>query len=374
MNILCINPGSATLKHALFDVKDHSHATCTYRDRKRYDRERQFSEILTTLLSRCQETCSLSAIAVRVVHGGERFTSPTIVTEEVLAHIEMLTPLAPLHNPLALSTLRTCLKDCRDIPAIAIFDTTFHATIPMEAKRYALPYQLSEKLGIYRYGFHGIAHHFNYIALSRHQESRRNAHLISCHLGSGSSLCAILHGKSIDTTMGFTPLGGIPMGTRCGDIDPGIITFLQRENGMTPGDIDELLNHHSGLLGLSGKSADLQELERLTLNGDARSEAALDLLSYRIATTIGAYQVALGGLDALVFSGGIGQHSAFMRTSICHRLTHLGIVLDPGRNTHPPLDEVTAIHGPASTTSVWIVATDEEQLMALEACKVRESR
>lgn len=366
MKILCINPGSATLKYTRFDIRGESNVTCEERETTRYSCERHFSELLREILSRNREASSLGAIAVRVVHGGSYFTQPTRVTDEVCARVAALCPLAPLHNPLALLTLQICKEQCGDLPTFAVFDTTFHTTIPDEARRYALPYQLCESLGIYRYGFHGIAHHGNYVALSQLQEVRRKARVISCHLGSGMSICAILHGKSIDTTMGFTPLAGIPMGTRCGDIDPGITLFLQREHGMNVGEIENVLNHQSGLLGLSETSADVQELERLGDLGDLRAQEALKLVTYRIATMIGAYHVALGGLDVIAFSGGIGQHSAKMRTAICQRVRHLGIKLDDERNSRAMTQDETPIHDRGSSVAVVVVRSDEERLMALD--------
>jgi len=313
----------------------------------------------------------VSVVVHRVVHGGERFDEATVITEEVLAQIEALNPLAPLHNPVNVAGIREMRRLFPAVPHVAVFDTSFHHTLPAFAYLYGLPYEFYEKKAVRRYGFHGTSH--SYVALRAAQFLGRRPNeleLVSCHLGNGSSLCAVDHGRSMDTTMGFTPAEGLIMGTRCGDVDAGILAFFQRDQGLSAVQAEELLNKKSGLLGLSGISSDMREILKAADEGNARALLALKTYCYRVRKYIGAYVAAMGGLDAVVFTGGIGQGSAMVRALALQGLKCMGITLDEERNrTARGFDEVCRISADDSKIIVLIVPTDEERMMAREALR-----
>jgi acetate kinase len=311
----------------------------------------------------------VSVVAHRMVHGGEKFTEGTLITDEILSEMEALNPLAPLHNPVMLAGIREMRRLYPAVPHVAVFDTAFHSTLPAHAFLYGLPYELYEKKAVRRYGFHGSSH--SYIALRAAQFLKRRPNalrLVSCHLGNGSSLCATDHGRSIDTSMGFTPLEGLIMGTRSGDLDPGVIGFLERD-GLTGAQIDEMLNKKSGLLGLSGVSSDMREILTAADQGNRRALLALKAFCYRVRKYIGAYVAALGGLDAVIFTGGIGQGSAVVRALALQGLECMGIALDEKRNGEARGDEVGRISTDDSKVAVLLVPTDEERMMAREALR-----
>jgi acetate kinase len=321
---LVLNPGSSSLKFACggeSGVIEHA----------------RMAEATAEVLARFPD---VDAVGVRVVHGGSRFVAPTIVDDAVLDGIRELSSLAPLHNPLAVEVIEEVRRTLPNIPIVAVFDTAFHQTMPEVASTYAVP----PELGVRRYGFHGIS--YAYIA-SRIKVEK----LIACHLGNGASVCAMRDGKSVDTSMGLTPLEGLVMGTRAGDIDPGVVVSLARQGV----DVDDLLNHRAGLLGLSGISADVRTLQD---SPDPRAQLALDVFAYRVAKYVGAYAAVLGGVDALVFTAGIGEHSATVRARVCSRLTHLGIILSDALNRAPAKSE-RLIGG-----KVWVVPTNEEAEIA----------
>lgn len=332
MAVLALNPGSSTLKFALYD------------DERLIDKG--VVEVTEGMGKAAAEVIArqpVDAVGCRVVHGGARFVTPVRVDDAVLDEIRALSPLAPLHNPLAVEVLVEARRALPAAPIVAVFDTAFHQTLPPVASTYAIPHSL----GLRRYGFHGISH--GYIA-----SRLRRPRLISCHLGNGASVCAIRDGKSVDTSMGLTPMEGLVMGTRSGDVDPGLVLHLLRQ-GMSVDAVDDLLNHQSGLLGLSGVSGDMRTLEK------AGAEAAMEVFAYRVAKYIGAYAAVLEGLDAVAFTGGIGEHSSSMRRRICARLGFLGIVLDEGRNAAVKGEEALVSSG---AVEVWVVPTDEEAEVA----------
>jgi len=311
----------------------------------------------------------VSVVVHRLVHGGEKFTEGTLITEEVLAEIEKLNPLAPLHNPVMLAGIKEMRRLYPAVPHVAVFDTAFHHTLPAYAFLYGIPHELYEKKAVRRYGFHGSSH--NYVALRGAQFLKRRPNelrLVTCHLGNGSSLCAVDHGRSIDTSMGFTPLEGLIMGTRSGDLDPGIISFLERD-GLTSAQIDEMLNKKSGLLGLSGVSSDMREVLTAADQGNRRALLALKAFCYRVRKYIGAYVASLGGLDAVIFTGGIGQGSAVVRALALQGLECMGIALDEKRNNDARGDAVTVISSDNSRVAALVVPTDEERMMAREALR-----
>jgi len=264
----------------------------------------------------------VDAVGHRVVHGGERFREPLLIDDDVEAELVALADLAPLHNAPALAAIDEARQTLPNVPHVAVFDTAFHATIPETAATYALPRRLREGLGIRRYGFHGLSVQW---AAERIQVER----LVVCHLGGGCSVTAVRDGRSVETTMGFTPLEGVPMATRSGSIDPGALLHLLRTAALTVDELDHVLEHESGLLGLSQISDGVEELER---SDDPGAELALDVYSYRIAAAVGSVAVALGGIDALAFTAGVGEHSALVRERVCSRLAHLGVALDVEAN------------------------------------------
>ena len=311
----------------------------------------------------------ISVVAHRVVHGGEFFTEGTLITDEVLAKIEALGPLAPLHNPVNLVGIRALQKLVATAPHVAVFDTAFHHTLPMHAYLYGLPYEMYEKKGIRRYGFHGTSHHFVSLRAAQFLQSRPNGlRIVSCHLGNGASICAVDHGRSVDTSMGFTPAEGLIMGTRCGDVDAGVLAFLERNDGTTAVQSEQILNKQSGLLGLSGVSSDMREILQAAGDGNARALVALKAFCYRVRKYIGAYVAAMGGIDVIIFTGGIGQGSAEIRALALQGLECMGVKLDTERNRNARgFDEVCRLTTDDSPVTVLVVPTDEERMMAREA-------
>ncbi len=274
----------------------------------------------------------LFGIGHRVVHGGELFREPTLITEQVIAAIRRLIPLAPLHNPANLLGIEFLRETFPQVPQVAVFDTMFHQTLPPQAYHYALPYDFYERFHVRRYGFHGTSHYFVAKEAARHLgKALEETTVITLHLGNGASATAIKNGRSVDTSMGLTPLEGLVMGTRCGDLDPALHFYLLRETGMSPEELERLLYSQSGLKGLGGVS-DMREILELENQGNVRARLAADLFCYRIKKYIGAYVAILGRIDALVFTGGIGENVPVMREKVCQGLEHLGIAVDQAKN------------------------------------------
>ncbi len=324
----------------------------------------QAFDVVSDILNRKSENAEpIEAVGHRVVHGGELFKNPTKINDDVIAGIESCIPLAPLHNPASLSGIHAAQKRFPSIPHVAVFDTAFFSTMPPRAYLYAIPKELYTEKGIRRFGFHGSSH--EYVArrcadLLRVDFARFSC--ITCHLGNGVSLSAVENGQCIDTTMGFTPLEGVAMGTRSGDIDPGLIFHLVRE-GMTVNEIENILQKQSGLLGLSGTSFDVRTLEQAGFEGDQDAQTALDVFAYRIRKALGGFFAALGHVDAVIFTGGIGQNSTFLRHHVVDGLESIGLLLDSVRNrTHNGQEaEISHIDGPVK---IWIILTNEELMIA----------
>jgi acetate kinase len=393
--ILVINAGSSSLKYSFYDTADESrHAKGLVerigldgtrlkhrgpngelkREMEKADHAAAFKAMMTELTSKesgvISSAAEVSVVAHRVVHGGEKFTEATLLTDELLAEMEKLNPLAPLHNPVSIAGIREMRKLFPAVPHVAVFDTAFHHTLPAYAFLYGLPYEFYEKKAVRRYGFHGTSH--NYVALRAAEFLKRppnGLRLVSCHLGNGASLCAVDHGRSVDTTMGFTPLEGLIMGTRCGDLDPGVVAFLEREDKLTASKSEELLNKKSGLLGLSGISSDMREILRAADQGNRRALLALKAYCYRVRKYIGAYVASMGGLDTVIFTGGVGQGSAVVRALALQGLECMGITLDDKRNREASGDEISRISTDDSKVAVLVVPTDEERMMAREALR-----
>ena len=299
---------------------------------------------------------TLLAVGHRVVHGGQHYSAPVLIDAKVLMELETLVPLAPLHQPHNLATIRALLETMPSLPQVACFDTAFHRTQPAVAQRFAIPRRFADE-GVRRYGFHGLSYEYIASVLPTLEPTLADARIIVAHLGSGASLCALHKGRSIATTMGFSPLDGLVMGTRCGSIDPGVLLYLMDRHNMDARALEQLLYHQSGLLGVSGISNDMRTL---LASDDPRAQEAIELFVYRVGREIGSLSAALGGLDALVFTGGIGEHSAVIRAKVCHQAAWLGLELDDSANEAAS----TRISKPGSKLSAWIVPTDENLMIA----------
>ncbi len=314
---------------------------------------------------------TISGVGHRIVHGGEEYAESVIIDKDVIRVIDENSELAPLHNPAHLMGIKAAMELFPSSPQAAVFDTAFHQTMPPAAYMYGLPRDMYEKYKIRRYGFHGTSHRYVATeAVAMMKRSMENTNVISCHLGNGASITAIAHGKSIDTSMGFTPLAGLVMGTRCGDLDPAIVLYLL-ERGYTAEELNEILNKESGLIGLSGISNDLRDLEKAAEEGNKKAKEALEVYAYQIRKYIGAYAANIVKIDILVFTGGIGQHGTRMRERICHRLENIGIFMDYRRNL-----EIGASSGVISTnyspTAILVVPTNEELQIAIDTYNLIE--
>jgi acetate kinase len=337
------------------------------------------SQAVTIILEtvRKRSDAALTAVAHRVVHGGAQFTRPAVIDSRVEATIESLCPLAPLHNPVALTGIRAARTALPDIPHVAVFDTAFHASLPQHARHYALPHELTQRLGIRRFGFHGTNHAYVGRTVAEHMRARvQDLRIVSCHLGSGSSITAIEYGRSVETSMGMTPLEGLIMGSRAGDIDPGVLLHLLRTGELDVQSLDELLNRESGLKGLTG-TPDMRAIEERAAVGDEHCRLAIEAYVHRVRKYIGAYAAVMDGVDAIAFTGGIGENSATIRSRIGHRLRHLGAILDEDANRDVRVDTarpVARISAPESRMQLFVVRADEEMAIALEAAKLLEQQ
>ncbi len=312
----------------------------------------------------------IDAVGHRVVHGGEKFSHSAIITPSVKATIRVCIALAPLHNPANMTGIEACEAAMPGVPQVAVFDTAFHQTMPPAAYMYALPYELYEEYRIRRYGFHGTSH--GYVAqrcadiLGRPIEDLK---IVTCHLGNGSSIAAVKNGKCIDTSMGLTPLAGICMGTRCGDIDPAIVTFIMEKEGLDMKGIDALMNKKSGVLGVSGVSSDFRDLYAAADSGNDRAKMAIDMFIYQCKKYIGAYAAAMGGIDAVVFTAGVGENNDDIREKAVEGLAFMGIQIDKEKNRGLRGTEAN-VSAPASTAQVLVIPTNEELAIARETEKV----
>ncbi|MGE6539591.1 acetate kinase [Bacillus luti] len=311
----------------------------------------------------------IGGIGHRVVHGGEKFADSVLITDEVLADIEELSDLAPLHNPANIVGIKAFQEVLPNVPAVAVFDTAFHQTMPESAFLYSLPYEYYEKFGIRKYGFHGTSH--KYVTeraaelLGRPLESLS---LLSCHLGNGASIAAVEGGKSIDTSMGFTPLAGVTMGTRSGNIDPALIPYIMEKTGQTVEEVLNVLNKKSGMLGLSGFSSDLRDIEQAEEEGNHRAEVALEVFVGRIHKYIGSYAARMKGVDAIIFTAGIGENSALIRERVLEGLEFMGVYFDPKRNDIR--GEEAFISFPHSPVKIIVIPTDEEVMIARDVLRL----
>ncbi|MCE5204385.1 MAG: acetate kinase [Actinomycetia bacterium] len=398
MKVLVINSGSSSIKYRLYDESNPTPLvrgavsrigqTGSTLDYTSYAEHQCLSvaaptheaglrllvdSLLDERLGVVRDVREIGAVGHRAVHGGSAFRGSVLIDDAVIRKMEECVPLAPLHNPPNLVGIRAARKILPHAEQVAVFDTAFHSTMPAKAFLYALPYEYYERYGIRRYGFHGTSYRY---VLARSCEILRckpsDVRMIVAHLGNGSSMVAIDQGRSIDTSMGLTPLEGLMMGSRSGDIDPGVIFHLRRELGMGVDQIDELLNTKSGLLGVSGVSNDVRDLVEGVAAGNERCAIALDMFAYRAKKYIGAYAAALGGLDVMVFTGGIGENSALVREMICADLGFLGLELDEDRNTSTVGAEGT-ISADSSRVRILVVPTDEEWMIMQDTLAIVRS-
>ena len=316
----------------------------------------------------------VKAVGHRVAHGGEFFPESCIVTEEVKSKIRSLFEIAPLHNPANLEGVLSIEKVLPGVPQVTVFDTSFHQTIPAVNYMYALPHAYYDKYRVRKYGFHGTSHKYvAHKAAEYLEEPIERLKLITCHLGNGSSIAAVDQGKVVDTSMGMTPLAGLMMGTRCGDLDPSVVNYLKYTLNITGHELDEILNKKSGLLGISGVSSDKRDVEEAALHGNKRAQLASDMLNYQIKKIVGSYIAAMGGVDAIVFTGGIGEHDEIARAKVCHHMDWLGIRIDTEKNKHP-VGDVCEITAWGAKVRTLVIATDEELMIARDTKEVIEEK
>jgi len=393
MKILVLNSGSSSIKFQLFQMQNEvslasglveqigdknssgkiKYQSCggeifTIEKKENIDTHAKGLELITTLLKESSillDLNELSAIGHRVVHGGEKFSKPTIIDEEVICEIEKLIPLAPLHNPANLDGIKVTRKLCPSVPQVAVFDTAFHATLPQHAFIYAIPYELYENDGVRKYGFHGTSHHFVVKEAAKYlNKDINNINAITLHLGNGASMAAVKNGKCIDTSMGLTPLEGLVMGTRSGDLDPAILFYLARKKSLSIDELDMLLNKESGLKGICGNN-DMREVEKMAKDGNKKAKLALDMFAYRIKKYIGSYSAVLGSVDCIVFTGGIGENDIDTRQRCCANIDNLGIKLDINNNNKRS-SKILSIGSEGSKVKILVIPTNEELEIALQ--------
>ncbi len=389
MKVLVINCGSSSLKYQLINMEteeslaqglverigiEGSILTQKVPGRDKYIIEQPMADhkdaiklVLDALVDGNHGVISsmdeISAVGHRVVHGGEKYSESVVIDDAVMESLEECVKLAPLHNPANIIGINACKSLMPNTPMVAVFDTAFHQTMPKTAYMYPLPYELYTKYGIRKYGFHGTSHKYVSAECAKLMgKDIKDVKIITCHLGNGASLAAIKDGHCLDTSMGFTPLEGIAMGTRCGNIDPAIVTFLMNEGKMTAKEVDNLMNKQSGVLGLSGVSSDFRDIEDAAKEGNERAILALNVYNYRVREMIGAYAAAMGGVDAVVFTAGLGENAIETRAEICKGLEFLGIEIDDAKNN--VRGKSTEVSKDGAKVKVFVIPTNEELVIA----------
>ena len=390
MKVLVLNCGSSSIKYKLYDMTTKevmaqggieklglpdSFLKFTLADGSKKIIEKNMPEhtvgveLILEVLTNAEYGCiksleEIDAVGHRLVHGGEKFNTSVVITPEVIKQMEACTDLAPLHNPANLKGVAAITKILPNVPQVGVFDTAFHQTMPAHAYMYALPYEYYEKYGVRRYGFHGTSHRYvsrracEFLGLDY-----ENTKIITAHIGGGGSITAIKNGKSIDTSMGLTPVEGLVMGTRCGDVDLGAMTYLMEKEGLDAAGVNAVINKKSGVMGVSGVSSDMRDIEAAIAAGNERAKLALDMFEYRLLKYIGAYTAALNGVDVLVFTGGIGENQMQTRDFICRGLEYLGVKYDAELNSKTRGEEIE-ISTPDSKVRVVVIPTDEELTIA----------
>ena len=392
MKILVLNCGSSSIKYALYNMDDKSVMTSGGAERVGLDGafvkvklpngEKKtvmhdipehtegvkfiFSLLTDPEIGVIKDLNEIHAVGHRMVHGGEKFNKSVVLTDEVLKTFEECIDLAPLHNPANLKGVKAVSELMPGLPQVGVFDTAFHQTMPAHSYLYAIPYELYEKYGVRRYGFHGTSHRYvskrvcDFLGVNPADKK-----VITCHIGNGGSIAAVDGGKCVDTSMGLTPLEGLMMGTRSGDIDGGAITFLEKKLGLDADGMSNLLNKKSGVLGITGISSDMREIESANDEGNERAKLALDMYSYRIKKYVGAYAAAMGGCDIIVFTAGVGENQASMREDVCKNMEYMGVKLDVEKNKTIRGEEAI-ISTPDSKVTVCVIPTDEELMIATD--------
>lgn len=394
MKILVLNSGSSSLKYQVIDMDTEEMVAKGYFERigqansflthKVHGEKHKFEhyaknheQAISFVISRLvnphygviKDLNELGGIGHRIVHGGEKFTQSTLINDEVIEEIERCSDLAPLHNPAAVLGIRACQKIVPDMKMVAVFDTSFHQTMPKERYIYPIPYQYYKKYGIRKYGAHGTSHQYvaNRVAEMMGKDVKE-LKIVNCHLGQGASVCAIQDGQSVETSMGLTPLGGIPMGSRSGDLDPSIVTYLMRKENLTPDEMEHILNKQSGVYGISGISVDFRDIEVDAAAGGKHAKLALDNYHYLVACYVARCIVAMQGIDVLTFTAGVGEKGPISRKAICDQLAFLGVKLDDEKNKIR--GEEIEISSPDSKVKVFVVPTNEELMIARETLRI----
>lgn len=398
MIILVLNCGSSSLKYQLLDMKNEEvydllakglverigmEVGCIKHQatgKEKFEKEMPIEDhtvgikaVLDALLDKEYGVLStledIEAVGHRVVHGAEEFVCSQLITDAVVAQLEKCSVFAPLHNPANILGIKAVTAVLPTVPQVGVFDTAFHQTMPAYAYMYALPHEYYDKYRIRRYGFHGTSH--KYVSAKGAKFAGLElgySKIITCHLGNGSSIAAVVNGKSIDTTMGFTPLEGLIMGTRCGNVDPDVVTYIQEKEGLTPAEMSKVLNKKSGFLGLSGVSSDARDLNAAANDGNALAKLTLKKLTYDITKFIGAYAAAMNGVDLIVFTGGIGENNSRLRRRVCENLTYLGVKFDYDANTVRGEDAMLTL--PDSKVKVALITTNEELMIARDTMEI----
>ncbi len=397
MNVLVVNAGSSSLKYQLFDTDSgvvKAKGNCerigidgrlTHKvpgkedyvlDTEMKNHEDAVKNVIKALTDDkigCISSMSeIQAVGHRVVHGGSYFSGSVLANDDVMEKLEMCIDLAPLHTPPAIMGIKGCVAAMPGVPQVLVFDTAFHQTMPKEAYLYAIPYEYYEKYGIRRYGFHGTSHRYVSGEMIKLLDiPAEQSRIITCHLGNGSSISAVKGGKVLDTTMGFTPLDGLMMGTRCGAIDPAIVTFLMEKENMSAAEVNAVLNKKSGFLGVSGISSDCRDVFKAIEEGNERAKSTIDALCYQIKKYIGSYAAAMGGVDAIVFTAGIGENTPEIRAGALEGLEFLGVELDLDVNANVPRPiSTTCLSKPSSKVKVYLIPTNEELVIANDTAEI----
>ena len=397
MKVLVVNAGSSSLKYQLLDMTNESviaKGNCEkiglptsfvsikingkekVLNVKLDNHEQAMENVIKLLLENAISSLSeIDAVGHRVLHGGEIYTHSVLVDDEVLEKLESLKPLGPLHMPANISGIRACQASMPGVPNVAVFDTAFHSTMPEKAYMYGIKYEDYKDYGIRKYGFHGTSHKFMLQEVSRVMGKKpEDLRIISCHIGNGSSITAIAGGKSIDTTMGFTPLEGLMMGTRSGDIDPSVVEYLCDKKGMSVKEAINYLNKKSGIVGVSGVSSDMRELNDAIKAGNKRAKLALEMVCYRISKYVGAMLAVMNGADAIVFTAGVGEYQEDLREAVLDQLSFAGVTFDREKNNHLPRGTVEELSLPTSKIKVYRIPTNEELLIARDTLEITQAK
>jgi len=393
MNILVINAGSSSLKYQLLDMTTENvlakgicerigldgnlvHESPKGKHKAEHpmpDHSAAMAIVINSLLDAnhgvIKSKDEIHAVGHRVVHGGEEFTGSVRITDQIIAAMEAVSDLAPLHNPPNLTGIRACQQHMPNVPQVGVFDTSFHQTMPAKAYLYAIPYELYDKHKIRKYGFHGTSHRYvSAQAVEMLNIPVKGSKIVTCHLGNGSSIAAVMDGVSVDTSMGMTPLEGLAMGTRSGDLDPAVVAFIMEKEGLTAQQVGDILNKKSGMMGLSGVSSDFRDLEAASKEGNPRAITALDVFAYRVAGYVARYAAAMNGIDAVVFTAGVGENDSGVRAKVCEYLAWMGVELDMEKNSKrgEPMDVST----PSAKVRTLVIPTNEELVIARDTKEI----